>query len=203
MKPSVFLALLVFLASLSAQASIFTEQSDAGDFLDPQSVVGSDITQIQGFIGGDDLTDAFRFYFPGGPLAITAFASVLDVNNDTTLLALPFTLIDNNAYPPNPCAPTAPCMGADGLLDLSQDGLAAGNYIVGVCTTVDSCLPSDPPFTITFLTGPTTGQAALVSAPVPEPASLALLALGLASLALVTQRQRATRSRSRWAGRRC
>jgi hypothetical protein len=116
---------------------------------------------------------------------------VLDVNNDTRLVNLPITLFEAKAWPVDPCAPTDPCHTGIGLLDLSSASLSlsAGNYILGVCAPTDPCLPSDPPYTISFFTGPTTGVAATISAPMPEPATLALFSLGLAGLGAVRRRK--------------
>jgi hypothetical protein len=98
------LAMLAPFACISARSSFFTEPIDAGDFLAPQSVAGSGITQIQGAICDPDLIDAFKFHFAGGPLAIATQALVRNFNSDAGFAAvdLPITLFGRNAQPVTP-----------------------------------------------------------------------------------------------------
>jgi hypothetical protein len=182
---SIVFALLGLLATGTARAlvlpsPIYTEVGDAAGFLDPQSVVGTGITSIQGSIGDPDLIDAFKFYFAGGPLAILGQARVLDINSDTfSLVDLPITLLNIHGTPSDPCLPSEPCHDT-GWLDLASTGLTAGDFIVAACAPTDPCLPGDPPYTISFFTSTTSDVAAEISAPVPEPPTLLLLCIALA-----------------------
>ena len=178
-----FAAVLVFLfCSHGVRAGVYNEVNDAGDFLNPQDVIGSAITSIAGSIGGSDAVDAFRFFFGGGSLYITA--QVADVNGGG---GLPIALFREDAGRSDPCTPTDPCLGAFGVIDLTRSPLAAGNYVVGACFPPNPCIDVDPPFTIGFLVDPKTGQSAEIGTPVPEPASLVLLLSGL--MALVVRRR--------------
>ncbi|MBK7079714.1 MAG: PEP-CTERM sorting domain-containing protein [Betaproteobacteria bacterium] len=178
-----FAAVLVFLfCSHGVRAGVYNEVNDAGDFLNPQDVIGSGITSIAGSIGGSDAVDAFRFFFGGGSLYITA--QVADVNGGG---GLPIALFREDAGRSDPCTPTDPCLGAFGVIDLTRSPLAAGNYVVGACFPPNPCIDVDPPFTIGFLVDPKTGQSAEIGTPVPEPASLVLLLSGL--MALVVRRR--------------
>ena len=173
-----FAAVLVFLfCSHGVRAGVYNEVNDAGDFLNPQDVIGSGITSIAGSIGGSDAVDAFRFFFGGGSLYITA--QVADVNGGG---GLPIALFREDAGRSDPCTPTDPCLGAFGVIDLTRSPLAAGNYVVGACFPPNPCIDVDPPFTIGFLVDPKTGQSAEIGTPVPEPASLVLLLSGLMAL---------------------
>jgi hypothetical protein len=181
MKLVLKMLILIFVGLGAAQASIFTETVDAGDFLNPQSVEGSGITVIQGSVGGnEDPVDAFRFWFAGGFLGLKAESWLCDFetpwsNDDPACRGdLSIGLIDMDSFEPvDPCTPDDPCH-AVGLL---QVNLSAGNYVVGVCFPPNPCM-TDPPFTIGLLD--VTGGSAEISAPVPEPATLALvLAAGL------------------------
>jgi hypothetical protein len=182
------LALLLGCLNLGVQASaVYNETGDAGDFASPQDVVGMSITRIHGDIGGaNDPVDAFRFHFGGGSLAILA-------QLDDGQISLPIRLIRENGTVDDPCFagdvnwPPNPCDATD-WLDFSADGLAAGNYILGVCAVGTQCLADDPPFTIYFMTGPTTGEMASISAPVPNPGALALIAIGLIAMWLASRR---------------
>ncbi len=180
-----FAAVLVFLfCSHGVRAGVYNEVNDAGDFLNPQDVIGSAITSIEGTIGGSDAVDAFRFFFGGGSLYITA--QVADVNGDWG--GLPIAFFREDGARSDPCTPTDPCLGDAGVIDLTSVPLAAGNYVVGACYyPPNPCIDVDPPFTIGFLVDPKTGQSAEIGTPVPEPASLVLLLSGL--MALVVRRR--------------
>ncbi len=145
-------------------------------------MIGSGITSIAGSIGGDDAVDAFRFFFGGGTLYVTA--QVADTNGGWD--SLPIALFREDAARSDPCRPTEPCLGDDGVIDLTREPLAAGNYVVGACYPPNPCIDVDPPFTIGFLVDPTTGKSAEIGTPVPEPAPLVLLLSGL--MALVARR---------------
>lgn len=190
MKHTLSAWLTGFLLSVTvaaAHGAIFTESTDAGDFANPMSVTGSGITQINGDIGGTDTVDAFRFYFGGGSLYVTAVAEF--TNGDSTVLtALPIAMVGIGGIPTDPCTPVDPCNGASGILDLSGEILAAGNYILGVCIPTEPCLPSDPPYSINFYVNSSMQTPAQISA-VPEPSTLALLGLGMAGLGLRRRRQ--------------
>jgi hypothetical protein len=189
----ILLGLLLCGLQFNALATVvYAERGDAGGFSAPQDVVGTSIERIQGSIGGSDTIDAFRFYFAGGSLAILAR---LDDSGDDPAGILSIALISeqgqpgdscfagvpgNPDYPPNPCV-------ANDWLDFSADGLAAGNYILGVCASTDVCLAEDPPFTIHFMLEPDLGAtSARIGAPIPEPTALALIALGLLVMGITT-----------------
>ncbi|MBK7591506.1 MAG: PEP-CTERM sorting domain-containing protein [Betaproteobacteria bacterium] len=179
-----FVAVLAFLlCAHGVRAGVYNEAGDAGDFLHPQDVIGSGITSIEGSIGGDDSVDAFRFFFDGGTLYVTAqLESVID-----GMRTLPIALFREDATRTDPCTATNPCLGAFGVIDLTREPLAAGNYVIGACYPPNPCIDVDPPFTIGFLVDPTTGKSAEIGTPVPEPAPLVLLLSGL--MALVARRR--------------
>jgi hypothetical protein len=179
-------ALLLCCAHFGAKAEIvFAERGDAGGFGAAQDVVGTAVERITGTIGGSDMLDVFRFYFTGGPLAIGAS---LDGSGEYAAGWLNLSLVSERSkleeacfagdsfYPPNPCVGT-------GWLNFSTDGLAAGNYLLGVDPGISADLAPGSPFTIRFMASIDANAApANVSAPVPEPGALALVALGLLAI---------------------
>jgi len=179
-----FVAVLAsFLCAHGVRAGVYNEAGDAGDFLHPQDVIGSAITSIEGSIGGTDAVDAFRFFFGGGTLYVTAqLESFVD-----DMRTLPIAFFREGAARADPCTATNPCLGAFGVIDLTREPLAAGNYVVGMCYPPNPCIDVDPPFTIGFLVDPTSGRSAEIGTPVQEPASLVLLLSGL--MALVARRR--------------
>jgi hypothetical protein len=140
---------------------------DAGDKFSPQDIVGGPYFSILGSIGGADTADAFRFAYPGGPVAI--FNTLLD----TIPAPLPMQLYDNSLVPVL-IPPTSAAPGSKFYLSLLP-----GTYILEL-----TLVGADPPFHVSFSGPPISGVAAI-----PEPSTWALMLAGLAGILVMTRRR--------------
>ncbi|MBK8688340.1 MAG: hypothetical protein IPN24_07815 [Betaproteobacteria bacterium] len=109
-------------------------------------MIGGGITSIAGSIGGDDdSVDAFRFFFGGGTLYVTAQLES-SINGMRTL---PIALFREDAGRADPLHLTDPYAQVP-RRDPACTRSGRAPYVVGACYPPNPRIDVDPPFTIGF-----------------------------------------------------